>query len=54
MLAARELPIEWVSIGILITCAILVPLLLGYGLGKEKGKDEERKRGKHRSQSQHQ
>ncbi len=46
--AAKELPIEWFAIGILIACAILAPLLLGYGLGKEKGKDEERrKNGKH-------
>ena len=45
--AAKELPVEWFAIAILITCAILAPLLLGYGLGKEKGKDEERKKHKH-------
>ena len=50
MLVIRELPIEWTALGVLITCMILAVMLLSYGVGKEKGKDEERKRGKHLKQ----
>lgn len=38
---------EQAALGLLIFCLIMVPLLLGFGLGKEVGRDEEKKRGKH-------